>query len=85
VHHHLVYLEPVPFETALAWAQDHATTRGVERIHVKHAKAKPAPERKAAAKPAARRPAARKAAAKKPAAKAARGAAKKRVGRPRAK
>jgi hypothetical protein len=85
LHHHLVYVEPVAFETALAWAQDHASTRGVDRIHVKHAKAKPAPERKAAAKPATRRLAARKTPAKKPAAKAARGAAKKRAARPRAK
>jgi hypothetical protein len=85
VHHHLVYMEPLPFETALAWAQDHASTRGVDRIHVKHAKAKPAPERKAAAKPATRRSAARKAAARKPAAKPARSAVKKRTARPRAK
>ena len=38
IHHELVYIEPVPFETALAWAQDHAPTRQVERIHVKHAR-----------------------------------------------
>jgi hypothetical protein len=36
LHHEFVYLEPAPFETALAWAQSHAPTRGVERIHVKH-------------------------------------------------
>jgi len=85
LQHHLVYTEPVSFETALAWAQDHAGTRGVERIHVKHAKPKPAPKRKAAAKPATRRTAAKKAPAKKAAPKAGRGAAKKRAGRPRGK
>jgi hypothetical protein len=36
VNHELVFVEPVSFETALAWAQEHAPTRGVERIHVKH-------------------------------------------------
>ena len=40
LHHELVYLEPAPFETALAWAQTHAPTRGVERIHVKHERGK---------------------------------------------
>jgi hypothetical protein len=36
INHELVYAGPVSFETALAWAQEHAPTRGVERIHVKH-------------------------------------------------
>jgi len=36
VNHELVFAEPVSFEAALAWAQEHAPTRGVERIHVKH-------------------------------------------------
>ena len=40
LHHELVYLEPAPFETALAFAQTHAPTRGVERIHVKHERGK---------------------------------------------
>jgi hypothetical protein len=68
LNHQLLYVQPVAFETALAWAQEHAPTRGVERIHVKHARAKK-PEPKAAAKPAARRPAAKRTAAKKAAAK----------------
>ena len=73
LNHQLLYTEPVAFETAVAWAQEHAPTRSVERIHVKHARPKKALEAKAAAKPAARRPAAKKAAAKKaPAKKAAR-------------
>ena len=36
INHELVFAEPVGFEAALAWAQEHAPTRGVERIHVKH-------------------------------------------------
>jgi len=69
LHHQLLYMEPVPFETALAWAQEHAPTRGVERIHVRHARAKKSPEPKARAKPAAKKPAAKKVAVKKVAAK----------------
>jgi hypothetical protein len=69
LHHELVYQQPVSFETAVAWAQEHAPTRGVERIHVKHARAKKVIEPKARAKPAARRGPAKKAAAKKGAAK----------------
>jgi len=38
LNHRLLYMEPVPFETALAWAQEHAPTRSIERIHVKHAR-----------------------------------------------
>jgi len=38
VHHQLLFMEPVPFETALKWAEEHAPTRNIERIHVKHAK-----------------------------------------------
>ena len=38
VHHQLLFMEPVPFETALKWAQEHAPTRNIERIHVKHAR-----------------------------------------------
>jgi len=36
INHEIVFAEPVSFEDALAWAQDHAPKRGVERIHVKH-------------------------------------------------
>ena len=46
LHHELVYLEPATFETALALAQTHAPTRGVERIHVKHERGKKALGRK---------------------------------------
>jgi len=63
--HELVYMQPVSFETAVAWAQEHAPTRNVERIHVKHARANKAPERKASAKPAVKKGAAKKVAAKK--------------------
>ena len=61
--HEVVYHQAVSFETAVAWAQDHAPTRNVERIHVKHARARKAPEPKARA--GARRGAAKKAPAKK--------------------
>lgn len=67
LHHQLLYMEPAPFETALAWAQEHAPTRNVERIHVKHSRNKKAPEAKARSRPTARKPAVKKAAAKKPA------------------
>ena len=69
LNHELVYQQPVSFETAVAWAQEHAPTRRVERIHVKHARAKKAIEPKARAKPAVRRGPAKKAAAKKAPAK----------------
>lgn len=65
LHHELVYQQPVSFETAVAWAQEHAPTRNVERIHVKHARAKKAIEPKSRAKPAVKRGAAKKMAAKK--------------------
>jgi hypothetical protein len=65
LHHELVYQQPASFDTAVAWAHEHAPTRSVERIHVKHARAKKAIEPKAKAKPVARRGAAKKAAAKK--------------------
>lgn len=69
LNHELVYQQPVSFETAVAWAQEHAPTRSVERIHVKHARAKKAIEPKPRAKPGPRRGAAKKAAAKKTAAR----------------
>jgi GTP-binding protein len=77
----LVYMQPVPFETALAWAEENAPARSVERIHARHAakakaKTAPAPKRKPARKAAAKRKAAprkaastRKAAPKKKAAR----------------
>ena len=68
LHHELVYLEPAPFETALAFAQTHAPTRGVERIHVKHERGKKALEREPRASPARKR-LAKKAPAKKVAAR----------------
>ena len=53
----LVYMQPVPFETALAWAEENAPIRSVERIHARHAaktepklKRKPVAKRKAAPK-----------------------------------
>jgi hypothetical protein len=64
----LVYMQPVPFEAALAWAEENAPARSVERIHTRHAvktELKPAPKRKAAAK---RKAAPKKAAAKRKAA-----------------
>ncbi len=84
----LVYMQPVPFETALAWAEENAAARSVERIHARHAaKAEPKaatkrqPARKAAAKRTAaskRKAAPKKAARKAPARKAARKAPAKR-------
>jgi hypothetical protein len=65
LNHELVYQQPVSFETAVAWAQEHAPTREVERIHVKHARAKKAAEPKPRAKAAVKRGPAKKAAAKK--------------------
>ena len=61
----LVYMQPAPFEDALAWAEENAPTRSVERIHTRHApkaepKPKPAPIRKPARKAAAKRKAAPK-------------------------
>ncbi len=78
LNHQLLYTQAAPFETALAWAQEHAPTRSIERIHVKHARPKKAVEAKRAAKPA-RKAAAMKAPAKKAPAKK---AAAKRTGRP---
>jgi len=69
LNHEVVYQQPASFETAVAWAQEHAPTRNIERIHVKHARARKTIEPKARAKPVARRGAAKKAAAKKTAAK----------------
>ena len=40
INHEIVFAQPVGFEDALTWAQSHAPTRGVERIHVKHGPSK---------------------------------------------
>jgi len=45
-HHQLLFMEPVPFETALKWAEEHAPTRNIERIHVKHARTKERPSKR---------------------------------------
>jgi hypothetical protein len=80
----LVYMQPAPFEEALAWAEENAPARSVERIHTRHApktEPKPKPARKAAAKrkgAAKRKAAPKKAARKAPARKAARKPAGKR-------
>ena len=37
INHEVVFAEPVSFEEALRRAQEHAPSRGVERIHIKHA------------------------------------------------
>lgn len=49
INHEIVFAEAVGFEDALAWAQGHAPTRGVERIHVKHGP--PKKQRGGAARP----------------------------------
>ena len=73
VHQELLFMEPAPFETALKWAQEHAPTRSVERIHVKHARTKETPKRTARVKHAVKKSAVKtkarvpkQAAAKKP-------------------
>jgi hypothetical protein len=60
VHHELLFMEPVPFETALKWAQEHAPTRSVERIHVKHVRTKETPKRTARIKHAVKKSAVKK-------------------------
>ena len=67
LNHEVVYHQPVSFDTAVAWAQEHAPTRNIERIHVKHARERKAVEPRARA--VARRGAAKKAPAKKTAAR----------------
>lgn len=39
IDHEVLFLKPVGFEEAVAWAQEQATARDVERIHVHHAAA----------------------------------------------
>jgi hypothetical protein len=40
VHHELLLNAPISYEAAMAWAQEHAATSDIERIHVRHARAK---------------------------------------------
>jgi len=47
VHHEIVHVGPVTFEAAVARAQEEAPKRGVERIHVKHARSSTKPATKA--------------------------------------
>jgi hypothetical protein len=64
----LVYMQPAPFEDALAWAEENAPARSVERIHTRHAakiEPRPATKRKPARKATAKREAAPKKAASK--------------------
>ena len=49
INHEIVFAGSVGFDAALAWAQEHAPTRGVERIHVKHG-----PSQKKLGRPAAK-------------------------------
>ena len=65
VHHQLLFMEPVPFEMALKWAQEHAPTRNIERIHVKHARTKEPSKLTARVKHAVKKSAAKKSAVKK--------------------
>jgi hypothetical protein len=38
LNHEVLFLRPVGFDEALAWAQEHAPTKDIERIHVRHAR-----------------------------------------------
>jgi hypothetical protein len=44
VHHEIVHVGPATFEAAVARAQEEAPKRGVERIHVKHARSSRKPK-----------------------------------------
>jgi hypothetical protein len=46
VHHELLFVGPATFETAVAQAKEKAPERGVERIHVKHARQANKPDTK---------------------------------------
>lgn len=46
LRHELLFLQPVGFDEALAWAQEHAPTKNIERIHVRHARPGGRPKRK---------------------------------------
>ncbi len=75
INHEIVFAGPVGFEAALAWAQEHAPTRSIERIHIKHG-----PARQRRGRPAAKAGRRKKAAprAKKAAARVKKAPAKKR-------
>jgi hypothetical protein len=60
VHHELLFMEPVTFEEALAWAEQHAPKRKIKRIHVKHTRSPKPASGKTAAKPPAKLHAARR-------------------------
>lgn len=60
VRQELLFMEPAPFETALKWAQEHAPTRSVERIHVKHSRTKEVPKPRARVKHAVKKSAVKK-------------------------
>lgn len=47
IYNELVHVGPVTFEAAVARAQEEAPKRGVERIHVKHARLSKQPKTKA--------------------------------------
>ena len=38
LNHEVLFLRAVGFDEALAWAQEHAPTKSIERIHVRHAR-----------------------------------------------
>lgn len=38
IKHEVLFLKPVGFEEALDWAQAHAASENIERIHVRHAR-----------------------------------------------
>jgi hypothetical protein len=83
INHEIVFAGPVSFEAALAWAQEHAPTRSIERIHVKHG-----PARQKRGQPAAKKAGRRKKAApraKKAAARTKKAPAKKRVRKKKAR
>ena len=60
VHHQLLFMEPVPFETALKWAQEHAPTQSIERIYVKHERKRETPKPTARVKHAVKKSAVKK-------------------------
>jgi len=40
IHHELLFNASVPYDVAMKWAQVHASTSNIERIHVRHARPK---------------------------------------------
>jgi hypothetical protein len=40
LNHEVLFLRAVGFDEALAWAQEHAPTKSIERIHVRHRSAR---------------------------------------------